>query len=412
MEKISIRNFWWIENESFEISKFNVFIWSQASWKSIVSKLLFYFKSYPEFLSDTLEEIEDLKDDSINRKIFIDNLIDKFESYFQIDWMSWNQDFYIAYKCGKIEISVSKNWKWKRIKIEESKNIKSLFNKYKKTLLNRKEKESKDKFSQQNIIKIRSWIFKEFNESNGWLQFYIPAWRGYFANFQTWIYSILEWNKAIDPFFPQFWRFYQNMKRFYDNRDPKEIKYLDDTLNQIIKWKYKREKSTDFIIHEDWRKVNLVYASSWQQESLPLLICLTPLQFLKFPTNNITLYIEEPEAHLFPESQKYIIEYIVKTLNIAKENKNNLEIQFIINTHSPYLLSIINNLILSWEHKKSGIRNLSHHLFLDSENTRAYFLCWWKKKDILENWEISLSEIDNVSNEIFNDTERLIEFEN
>ncbi|WP_029033397.1 ATP-binding protein [Salinimicrobium terrae] len=66
---------------------------------------------------------------------------------------------------------------------------------------------------------------------------------------------------------------------------------------------YLREKEKDFILHKDNRKVNLSNASSGQQETLPLVTVLKVLNYSSFFNGGATLYIEEPEAHLFPTAQ-------------------------------------------------------------------------------------------------------------
>src|SRR5690606_9637553 len=80
---------------------------------------------------------------------------------------------------------------------------------------------------------------------------------------------------------------------------------------------------------------------SGQQEILPLMIMIT---FEMFLTNRkLTPYfIEEPEAHLFPEAQ-------CEVMNLISLLSYNFESQFFITTHSPYLLTILNNFIYADE---------------------------------------------------------------
>ena len=47
-------------------------------------------------------------------------------------------------------------------------------------------------------------------------------------------------------------------------------------------------------------------------------------------------FIEEPEAHLFPEAQ-------CEVMNLISLLSHNFDSQFFITTHSPYLLTILNN---------------------------------------------------------------------
>lgn len=51
----------------------------------------------------------------------------------------------------------------------------------------------------------------------------------------------------------------------------------------------------------------------------------------------ILFIIEEPESHLFPESQKYITELIALV--------NNCGHSIVLTTHSPYVLGTLNNLL-------------------------------------------------------------------
>jgi hypothetical protein len=59
------------------------------------------------------------------------------------------------------------------------------------------------------------------------------------------------------------------------------------------------------------------------------------------------IFIEEPEAHLFPTAQQDIIKFAA---NFFNANKNN---RVIIPTHSPYVLSEINNLLYAYRIKSS-----------------------------------------------------------
>ena len=53
--------------------------------------------------------------------------------------------------------------------------------------------------------------------------------------------------------------------------------------------------------------------------------------------------VEEPEQNLFPNSQQLVINSLIEYNNSTKENK------LIISTHSPYILSSLNNSILAEE---------------------------------------------------------------
>ena len=53
---------------------------------------------------------------------------------------------------------------------------------------------------------------------------------------------------------------------------------------------------------------------------------------------NATRIIEEPETHLFPNSQRLLIELLVMMCNTAK-------CSYVITTHSPFVVAALNNLL-------------------------------------------------------------------
>ena len=64
-----------------------------------------------------------------------------------------------------------------------------------------------------------------------------------------------------------------------------------------------------YILDENQREIALAQASSGQQEALPMLLTLAVLAFFS-ETKKDLIYIEEPEAHLFPISQALTIKIL------------------------------------------------------------------------------------------------------
>lgn len=112
-------------------------------------------------------------------------------------------------------------------------------------------------------------------------------------------------------------------------------------MNDVIHGKYFFEGDTEYIISEHG-KVKIQDASSGQQESLPLLIVLTSLFSDFFQNEKFLLLIEELEAHLFPFAQKDLIHL----LSLIHHHRND---DIFITTHSPYILSALNNLVTAAE---------------------------------------------------------------
>lgn len=78
--------------------------------------------------------------------------------------------------------------------------------------------------------------------------------------------------------------------------------------------------------------------SSGQQELLPLWEALN-IAFLN-PDSRVLMYIEEPEAHLFPHAQSNLMKYLCSFVAGRKHKR-----RLFITTHSPYVLTSINNMM-------------------------------------------------------------------
>ena len=147
-------------------------------------------------------------------------------------------------------------------------------------------------------------------------------------------------------------------------------------------------KNKESWINQNNKLIKLINSSSGQQETLPLLLILNYFS----ENENNHFFVEEPEAHIFPQSQKSIIEL----LSISHNMNNNIS----ITTHSPYILASINNLIILNEVIKKGYKKELSNKSLNIENISAYMLENNNLINIIENKLINASKIDNISNEI------------
>lgn len=116
-----------------------------------------------------------------------------------------------------------------------------------------------------------------------------------------------------------------------------DIDTAKDLIKYILKADYVNDTDGEKLYFDDAHWVKLIYGSSGQQESLWILLLL----FITILENKKTyIVLEEPEAHLYPEAQKYIVELIALTMNSSNS-------KFLVTTHSPYILSAANLLIQS-----------------------------------------------------------------
>ncbi|MDB9315893.1 AAA family ATPase [Spirulina sp. CS-785/01] len=185
------------------------------------------------------------------------------------------------------------------------------------------------------------------------------------------------------------------------------IKLAQNIIDQILKGSYRYEDGIEKIEFGDGKETLINFASSGQQEVVWILLLILLLIVRKRP---VFLVIEEPEAHLFPVTQKQIIDLI----GLLANQSNN---QVIVTTHSPYILSSFNNLLYAHQLgvKKSKKINevVNHHCWIAPERLNAYILEDGTARSIMDT-EVRLiesAEIDRASDIIVDTFNQLFELE-
>jgi hypothetical protein len=152
------------------------------------------------------------------------------------------------------------------------------------------------------------------------------------------------------PADPLLTRFIRTFKNYAIRRMKDDVEHdLVDTMlkietitipdNKII------EDGDIRITTNDGREISPVELSSGQQELLYFLRLIKYLPDTSFLYGkSISVHIEEPSAHLFPQEQKDTIEYIAGMYSSIKREDPNA-CRFFITTHSPYILNAINNML-------------------------------------------------------------------
>lgn len=420
MEKIIINGFAGIRHLELDLGPINVIIGPQSSGKSVTAKLIYYFKSFFTIIKNGIENDRPKRD--------IDNeQINKFYNYFPKD--SWSNDtFSIKYIISNVEITIERT-NVNSVKLNWNDNLKKLFNcarqiyKTEKNLIQSTKNYGNFEFSKNFNNKFNELIKQELSNSFVYKQIFIPAGRSFFSNIHSNIFSFLSSNKSIDPFLIEFGSFYENFKRllntdFFSIMKKSRDEDLDTIIKSILNSLYSREKDKDILLHHDSRRVNLTNASSGQQEILPLLIIIQVLIYSPDFSKDSVVYIEEPEAHLSPNAQNLVVKLLAMLYNYSKG-----EIQLIITTHSPYILSSFNNLLyagyLLGNTDQSESKEITDIIpgsqILDPSCIRAYSLT--ENKEIIsiidpETQLIAQNILDDVSNAISVEFGNLMKLEN
>lgn len=370
MEKIIIKNFLIFDDIEMELNKFNILIGPQASGKSLLAKLVYYFKNIASLCIANIKEENTLE-------YFSEILSKEFINCFPTDYWIEDKVFNIDYEFDDLRFHVSFNSEAEfKTNIKFNSNFSNLYNKILNSTVKIKKEINLEMNNIQEILgflnedkKILKLIKQNIFQS-GYEEFfgnsvYIPSSRSFFSTLDKNIWTLTDKNVIdIDPFMSRFGRAFEESKRMYSFLEENDKPYFEsklpknnkkyDFFKSILKGEYKEINNRSWIIGENY-KVNLSRASSGQQEVLPLLMVLTTSSVF-VNENKDTYFIEEPEAHLFPNAQNTIVSLL---LSLFHERNTS----FFITTHSPYVLSALNNSIYANELIKKN--KLTEDRFLD-----------------------------------------------
>lgn len=411
MENLTVQNFLVIKNASLDVKKFNVIIGSQGTGKSVLAKLLYCFKSIENRLISYLSKdssLEDFKQDFTRRfqSIFPSYAWEKQK--FKITYHLNQYTFELENNAGSVVFSHSENFSEDFYLIQLK--IKRLID----VLTNNSEKNDDDLNIDIPVdLNFRSEIRKIIKDSNFKIFLkgsnFIPASRSFFSMFYENIFSILSSKNNLDPFLIDFGHMYEVYKSFYFRRKEKLCEYFPIHIISEILCGDIQEIDDKYFLVNNSQKTDLVNASSGQQEAFPMLIFLAVIAYLE---NDNSIFIEEPEAHLFPTSQAQIVKILSA---MYKKNSN-----FFITTHSPYILSELNNYLYANDLMKRNL--LSVEIFerilpstgsIDIEDLSAYKIENGVLMSII-NKEYSMidsEELDKASSHASDIYNQLLEFE-
>ncbi|MBD2674619.1 AAA family ATPase, partial [Aphanizomenon flos-aquae FACHB-1416] len=144
----------------------------------------------------------------------------------------------------------------------------------------------------------------------------------------------------VKDIFKKFRNFEGLIESYSENNIKEKLYQVKNKIDKILKGEYRIDDLGEKILFnkETEEYIYLSNTSSGQQESIRILQDI----FLNILDNTKVLRIlEEPEAHLFPIAQKQLIELLALMINQNNDN------QLIITTHSPYVLTVFNNLLFA-----------------------------------------------------------------
>lgn len=417
IENLSVKGFAGIDQVDLEISRLTTLIGPQASGKSVAAKLLYFFRG----VWSDLFYGGDPEDGTSDRKEVVKQ---QFKRYFPVE--TWGGDmFSLSYKAGEHEIRLrrgpSKGKPSEGLILTLPSFVDGLADAFKSYELDALSKNPRRR--SPGSIRYDAWSHIEGDlkeQLDGYYfdqQLFVPAGRAFFSNIENNVFSFISRSeKKLDPFLTSFGEYYSYVKN--DRFLPRShVEHQSPLAESLLRGKFVVEKDKEFVRTTDGRVLPLGNLSSGQQEALPLLMLLDRYGdlFVRSGKERLAAYIEEPEAHLFPNFQRLITQRIAEFAN-AKNGSSSV----FITTHSPYVLATINNLILagkiakasSSEKKKEIAEIVPQSMWLLKGDVRAYsFDGEGGCASVIDNETglIDAEYLDSVSTSISNIFEELLD---
>lgn len=396
MNKLTIRNFGPIKSVTVDLKKFTVIIGPQSSGKSCILKIASFCKWIEKRIEISQNPDKYLSEETVRTELFQfhklngfqkDNTFVKYESQFMLFSIAFNGK-------GKIDF----DFQWKR----------------------------------------NRWRYKRPAIA------YIPAERNIVAAIPNWFDVKLVHNNIRN-----YMSDWEESRRLFSMSNSLPILDLDTAY-----YYNSTENSDKIIVDKQGHTIDFTNASSGLQSIVPLYVLISYLsdkstyqagvssvandkeheklkmmieQSTDVPksisaheiveslsrTQHTEIYLEEPEENIFPKTQYQLVKWLVRMMNVSADNSISMT------THSPYILSSLNNLIQAADAIKKDFRNddvisneiLGSGAFVDYDSISVYSMMDGRVKTIKDEELrlISQSALDSASDDISEDFSKLLE---
>ncbi|KAA6460147.1 ATP-binding protein [Acidobacteria bacterium AB60] len=402
VRKLTVKNFSVIKEAELEFGKITVLIGPQASGKSLLCKLAYFLGR------EILFKAEDWAKQRLGLQVFEDALKRDFEARFPrsgwgsetwtITWVSNGFGVKLHRNSTSDEpFSVSFGGEFTQIYREIS-------------------------TSQYPDPIDSSYRFRGLAGTGVWDRAtYIPSERTYFVDTSKGYSSMAsDPDPLVKAFAPLF-----EASRLPEISRPRTKSLLQgDFVRGADGWMF---------AFNDGRELPLNQLSSGSKELLPLLSVLEMYE-LQRPSSVASsklllgrglpealsfddFFIEEPEAHVFPDTQQHVVRYLAQLVN-----RKDLRVRIVITTHSPYLLTAFNELLSAGMAAKARPDRIEEIKKIVPQE------CWMDEGELLayafngvdgklhpmmdaETGLINGDVLDNVSDQIGSEFEELLDIE-
>lgn len=413
-------------------------IGEQASGKSTIAKLIYFFKSLKQDYFDLLTHSGKQNANQICTEL-INVIQDKFAMYFgytsryaddfeiKYYFSEESDDFVHLFKAKSLQVKFSDPF-WDKI-CKKNKNALYKQKRHKEQKYTNFQLQDKaDKAFRSSLLDMTSELFHDRRDT-----LFFPAGRNitvsYPEQFQLLFFGAMgsttsakagNVNTVDMTLMKEFFSYSKFLVDYYsDEKHDLAVNnalsaLLAEKMNIILHGNYKNASGNERLFYDDENYVPLSLASSGQQETIRIIQDLIYIFNEKESTSRI---IEEPETHLFPAAQAALVQMMVLIANYTGT-------QFIVTTHSPFIMTSFNNLLYYQKvlqqneeskndvTKHFGTSKLSHtpkeNFGINPESFQAYALktngsLYCKSLFDKEVQMIGDNYIDEVSEQIYGD---------
>lgn len=444
MQHITIKNFGPLADVDIDLPDVILLIGAQASGKSTLAKLVFYFRSLRNDLIEILNDDVVVASD-VNFEFF-KRIRHKFSPVFFGTTKHITKPFSIKFKFGEgkylyvnhtdpnhgvvLGFSSNPDLELDKTNIRTNRDIKAyfnllkqikdyktkfIFNKPNSAIMNTGERKDWEREKRTEKAAMEGAINMFFENDRD--ATYIPASRTTLAILPD-ILGAADNLENLDELFrfflqrvnilrPSFRNTLNDLiaakrERMNGSANQRALSFAEKSIpiiqEKILKGRYEHSDFMDWIVLEDGSRIKFNLASSGQQEATWITLQL----FVSILNADKTFtVIEEPEAHLYPIAQLEMVKIIALLSNVLTGNDAN---QVMITTHSPYILTALN--LLLYAHKvgqqqpEKVDKMVAKEFWLDKNRVAAYEVKGGKLENILDSDLLHADRIDTASEKI------------
>jgi predicted ATPase len=377
-EKLIVKDFGPIKNAELDLKKVTVFIGPQGSGKSALAKLVAIFRDSHFLIRANTNE---------NLNIFFQNFnlqnFNKKQSVFEFK----TDTYYVNYNNETFDVGIHEQ-------LIEQKQYETYgglqyadFEKY------MKESKQKNVSPEQELVD--TTLLTLAFDTQILKAKYIPTDRYLVSSISSSLWGFTDSNIALPKSMTSFGKNFEFARRTM-------VKFNSSVLGVT----YKFENNEDRVYFNEQEFLTLSESSSSSHAVIPLQLVV---EYLRNTEKKNQFIVEEPELNLFPTAQKNLVQYLVQSCS-SKENHLH------INTHSPYILSAINNLIFAYkvahevpEKAYEVAQIIPREQWLNPDDVAAYYVADGTVKSIIaeKHGLIGENELDAISEDISGERDQL-----